>query len=242
MSFLQRIVTDLKLNFFDNSNNDERHIYTKLAKQLILGELLNFNENHSVDSIQEKFNKLWDKYNVHLDFKTALSIIKKYLEILIQNQLSSSLITKSIDSLLIAYIEYTSFSFTTERANLYADYDIQYAIEFIHTTLETQIPMQRTYEAYNDEIERLKVKYSCDNISAIKFINAVLEYEKDDQKQELDRTFEKMRQNPENLKDISKINIDQIKIEYNIFNKYYQTVDGYATAERSAYIGLKASF
>jgi vitamin B12 transporter len=28
----------------------------------------------------------------------------------------------------------------------------------------------------------------------------------------------------------------------NIFNKYYQTVDGYATAERSAYVGLKASF
>lgn len=28
----------------------------------------------------------------------------------------------------------------------------------------------------------------------------------------------------------------------NLFNKYYQTVDGYATAERSAYIGLKATF
>ncbi|MGB5793278.1 TonB-dependent receptor plug domain-containing protein, partial [Poseidonibacter sp.] len=28
----------------------------------------------------------------------------------------------------------------------------------------------------------------------------------------------------------------------NLFNKYYQTVDGYATAERSAYIGLKAKF
>ena len=28
----------------------------------------------------------------------------------------------------------------------------------------------------------------------------------------------------------------------NLFNKYYQTVEGYATAERSAYIGLKASF
>ncbi len=28
----------------------------------------------------------------------------------------------------------------------------------------------------------------------------------------------------------------------NIFNKYYQTVDGYATAERSAYLGLKANF
>ena len=32
-----------------------------------------------------------------------------------------------------------------------------------------------------------------------------------------------------------------VKID-NIFNKYYQTVDGYATAERSAYIGLKVSF
>jgi vitamin B12 transporter len=28
----------------------------------------------------------------------------------------------------------------------------------------------------------------------------------------------------------------------NLFNKYYQTIDGYATAERSAYIGLKATF
>ena len=28
----------------------------------------------------------------------------------------------------------------------------------------------------------------------------------------------------------------------NIFDKYYQTVDGYATAERSAYVGLKAKF
>lgn len=28
----------------------------------------------------------------------------------------------------------------------------------------------------------------------------------------------------------------------NLFNKYYQTIDGYATAERSAYIGLKAKF
>lgn len=28
----------------------------------------------------------------------------------------------------------------------------------------------------------------------------------------------------------------------NLFDKYYQTVDGYATAQRSAYIGLKASF
>jgi vitamin B12 transporter len=28
----------------------------------------------------------------------------------------------------------------------------------------------------------------------------------------------------------------------NLFDKYYQTVDGYATAERSAYVGLKASF
>ncbi|MGA1931438.1 TonB-dependent receptor domain-containing protein [Arcobacter sp. YIC-464] len=28
----------------------------------------------------------------------------------------------------------------------------------------------------------------------------------------------------------------------NLFDKYYQTVDGYATAERSAYVGLKAKF
>ncbi len=28
----------------------------------------------------------------------------------------------------------------------------------------------------------------------------------------------------------------------NVFNKYYQTTDGYATAERSAYVGLKATF
>ena len=28
----------------------------------------------------------------------------------------------------------------------------------------------------------------------------------------------------------------------NLFDKYYQTIDGYATAERSAYVGLKASF
>jgi len=28
----------------------------------------------------------------------------------------------------------------------------------------------------------------------------------------------------------------------NLFNKYYQTIDGFATAERSAYIGLKATF
>jgi len=28
----------------------------------------------------------------------------------------------------------------------------------------------------------------------------------------------------------------------NLFNKYYQTIDGYATAERSAYVGLKATF
>ncbi len=28
----------------------------------------------------------------------------------------------------------------------------------------------------------------------------------------------------------------------NIFNKYYQNIDGYATAERSAYVGLKVSF
>jgi len=28
----------------------------------------------------------------------------------------------------------------------------------------------------------------------------------------------------------------------NITDKYYQTVDGYATAGRSAYVGLKVSF
>ena len=28
----------------------------------------------------------------------------------------------------------------------------------------------------------------------------------------------------------------------NIFDRYYQTIDGYATAERSAYVGLKAKF
>lgn len=32
-----------------------------------------------------------------------------------------------------------------------------------------------------------------------------------------------------------------LKID-NLFNKYYQTIDGYATAERSAYVGLKATF
>ncbi len=41
--------------------------------------------------------------------------------------------------------------------------------------------------------------------------------------------------------DINKTFSTYLKVD-NIFNKYYQTVDGYATAERSAYIGLKASF
>lgn len=41
--------------------------------------------------------------------------------------------------------------------------------------------------------------------------------------------------------DINKTYKAYVKVD-NIFDKYYQTVDGYATAERSAYIGLKASF
>lgn len=41
--------------------------------------------------------------------------------------------------------------------------------------------------------------------------------------------------------DISKHFKAYVKIE-NIFDKYYQTADGYATAERSAYVGIKASF
>ena len=41
--------------------------------------------------------------------------------------------------------------------------------------------------------------------------------------------------------EINKTFSTYLKVD-NIFNKYYQTVDGYATAERSAYIGLKASF
>lgn len=41
--------------------------------------------------------------------------------------------------------------------------------------------------------------------------------------------------------DINKTFSTYLKVD-NVFNKYYQTVDGYATAERSAYIGLKAKF
>ena len=41
--------------------------------------------------------------------------------------------------------------------------------------------------------------------------------------------------------DINKTFSTYLKVD-NIFNKYYQVIDGYATAERSAYIGLKASF
>ena len=41
--------------------------------------------------------------------------------------------------------------------------------------------------------------------------------------------------------EINKTFSTYLKVD-NIFNKYYQTVDGYATAERSAYVGLKASF
>ena len=41
--------------------------------------------------------------------------------------------------------------------------------------------------------------------------------------------------------DINKTYKAYLKVD-NLFDKYYQTVDGYATAERSAYIGLKASF
>jgi vitamin B12 transporter len=41
--------------------------------------------------------------------------------------------------------------------------------------------------------------------------------------------------------DINKTFKAYLKVD-NIFNKYYQVVDGYATEERSAYLGLKASF
>lgn len=41
--------------------------------------------------------------------------------------------------------------------------------------------------------------------------------------------------------EINKTFSSYLKVD-NLFDKYYQTVDGYATAERSAYIGLKASF
>ena len=41
--------------------------------------------------------------------------------------------------------------------------------------------------------------------------------------------------------DINKTYKAYLKVD-NLFDKYYQTVDGYATAERSAYLGLKASF
>ncbi|BAK73340.1 MAG: TonB-dependent receptor plug domain-containing protein [Arcobacter sp.] len=41
--------------------------------------------------------------------------------------------------------------------------------------------------------------------------------------------------------EISKNFSTYLKVD-NLFDKYYQTVDGYATAQRSAYIGLKASF
>jgi vitamin B12 transporter len=41
--------------------------------------------------------------------------------------------------------------------------------------------------------------------------------------------------------DINKTFKAYLKVD-NLFDKYYQTVDGYATAERSAYLGLKASF
>ena len=41
--------------------------------------------------------------------------------------------------------------------------------------------------------------------------------------------------------DINKTYKAYLKVD-NLFDKYYQTIDGYATAERSAYAGLKASF
>jgi len=41
--------------------------------------------------------------------------------------------------------------------------------------------------------------------------------------------------------EISKNFSTYLKVD-NLFDKYYQTVDGYATAQRSAYVGLKASF
>lgn len=41
--------------------------------------------------------------------------------------------------------------------------------------------------------------------------------------------------------DINKTFSTYVKVD-NLFDKYYQTIDGYATAERSAYLGLKAKF
>ena len=41
--------------------------------------------------------------------------------------------------------------------------------------------------------------------------------------------------------EINKTFSTYLKVD-NIFNKYYQTIDGYATAQRSAYVGLKANF
>lgn len=41
--------------------------------------------------------------------------------------------------------------------------------------------------------------------------------------------------------EINKTFSTYLKVD-NLFDKYYQTIDGYATAERSAYAGLKASF
>jgi len=41
--------------------------------------------------------------------------------------------------------------------------------------------------------------------------------------------------------EINKTFSTYVKID-NLFDKYYQTIDGYATAERSGYLGLKASF
>jgi vitamin B12 transporter len=41
--------------------------------------------------------------------------------------------------------------------------------------------------------------------------------------------------------DINKTYKAYLKVD-NLFDKYYQTIDGYATAERSAYLGLKANF
>lgn len=41
--------------------------------------------------------------------------------------------------------------------------------------------------------------------------------------------------------EINKTFSTYLKVD-NIFNKYYQTIDGFATAERSAYLGVKANF
>lgn len=41
--------------------------------------------------------------------------------------------------------------------------------------------------------------------------------------------------------EINKTFSTYLKVD-NLFDKYYQTIDGYATAERSAYLGLKANF